>query len=64
MSRPTARETNTAVFMLRAIQIGLSIADLEELDIGFVFDLMIESENDNYKYPYKAEQSDIDSLLG
>ena len=52
------------MFMLRAIQIGLSIADLEELDIGFVFDMMIESENDNYKYPYKAEQSDIDSLLG
>ena len=50
--------------MLRAIQIGLSIADLEELDIGFVFDMMIEAENDNYKYPYKAERSDIDSLLG
>ena len=64
MSRPTARETNTAVFVLRAIQIGLSIDDLEQLDIGFVFDLMIEAENDNYKYPYKAQQSDIDDFLG
>ena len=63
MNRPTARETNTAVFTLRAVQIGLSIEDLEQLDIGFVFDLMIEAENDHYEYPYKAEQQDIDKFL-
>lgn len=51
------------MFLLRAIQIGLSIDDLEQLDIGMVFDLMIESENDTVKYPYTAEQSDIDRFL-
>ena len=31
--------------------------------IGFVFDMMIEAENDQYEYPYKAEQQDIDKFL-
>ena len=51
------------MYFLRAIQIGLSIKDLEQIDIGFLFDLFIESENDNEEYPYKAEQGDIDAFL-
>jgi len=37
--------------------------DLEQIDIGFLFDLMIESENDAVKYPDLANQNDIDDLL-
>jgi len=37
---------------------------MEDIDIGFVFDLMIESGNDHEKYPEKATQSDINKLLG
>lgn len=63
MNRPTAREINTAVYFLRAKQIGLSMDDLEQIDIGFMFDLMIEADNDHYDYPLTADQGDIDQLL-
>ena len=63
MNRPTAREINTAVYFLRAKQIGLSMDDLEQIDIGFMFDLMIEADNDRYDYPLTADQGDIDQLL-
>jgi len=63
MTRPTSREINTAVFFLRAKQIGLTLNELNDLEIGFVYDLMIESGNDEYKYPEVADQSDIDKLL-
>ena len=56
------RQINTAVFMLRAVQLGLSIADLEELSIGMVYDMLIEKQNDNYDYPVLATQADIDRL--
>lgn len=55
---------NTAVYFLRAKQIGLSIAELEEIEIGFVYDLVIENGNDNCEYDKKATQGDIDKLLG
>lgn len=60
--RPSARETNVAVYFLRCKQIGLSFDDLDNLDIGIVYDLMIESDNDGYKYPDKAVQADIDDF--
>lgn len=51
------------MYFLRAKQIGLTLTELEDLEIGFVFDLMIESGNDYYTYPELAEQGDIDRLL-
>lgn len=48
--------------MLRAVQLGLSIADLDELSIGMVYDMLIERQNDNYDYPVLATQADIDRL--
>ena len=62
INRPTARDMNTAVWILRSKQIGLSMNELEEMDIGFVLDLFIESGNDDYKYPQMASQADIDRL--
>jgi hypothetical protein len=58
----SSRELNTAVYLLRCIQLGLHLSDLEELDYGAVTDLMIESGNDDYDYPMKASKEDIARL--
>ena len=36
----------TALFMLRCLQVGLSIRDLDLLTIGMVNEMFIESRND------------------
>lgn len=36
------------------------MADLDELDVGMVYDIMIESGNDNEEYDIKATQADFD----
>lgn len=46
--------------MLRAKQMGLSIADMDELEEGFIVDMMVESGNDNYEYNEVASQADFD----
>lgn len=61
-SREIDREVNTAWFMLRCVQCGISISDLELLSIGMVNDIFIELKNDDYKYPVMATQADIDRL--
>ena len=50
----------TALFLLRAVQMGLSIADLDGLEYGTVIDMMTESANDEAKYNYLATQEDFD----
>lgn len=50
------------LYLLRAIQCGLHVADLKVLSIGMVGDLFIESENDKCEYAYIATQDDIDRL--
>ncbi len=52
----------TPLFMLRCVQLGISIRDLELLTIGLVMDMVTESENDGYNYPLKAQQSDFDKF--
>lgn len=52
----------TGLFMLRAFQMGLSVGDLGTLDIGDVYDMMIELGNDSYEYPRKPTQADFDAL--
>lgn len=41
---------------------GLSIADMDELEEGFIVDMMIESGNDNFEYNEVATQSDFDKF--
>lgn len=53
---------NTALFLLRCIQAGLSMSDLEKMSMGMVFDIFTEKQNDNYEYPLIATQKDIDAL--
>lgn len=50
----------TALYLLRCVQVGLSVSDLDLLEIGMVFDIMTESANDDVEWPYKATQADFD----
>nr|DAM52709.1 MAG TPA: hypothetical protein [Caudoviricetes sp.] len=53
----------TPLFLLRCVQLGISIKDLELLTIGLVNDMYAESENDDYKgYKELATQYDFDSF--
>lgn len=50
----------TPLFLLRCVQLGLSIRDLDLLTIGLVNDMFAESRNDGYKYQEIASQADYD----
>lgn len=52
----------TALFLLRALQLGLRLEDLDHLSVGDVMDLMIESGNDHEKYQELAGQEDFDKF--
>lgn len=51
---------NTAVFMLRCLQVGLTLSDLDTIDYGQVMDMVIESGNDSCEYKQVATQEDFD----
>ena len=53
---------NTALFLLRAAQLGIPIRDLELLTIGMVTDMITEAQNDEYNYPQLPTQNDFDSF--
>ena len=48
--------------MLRCVQLGLSVSDLEKLPLGMAYDMMTEYNNDDVQYPYIATQEDMDRL--
>lgn len=50
----------TPLFLLRCVQIGISIRDLDLLTIGMVNDMYAESRNDDFKYREVATQDDFD----
>lgn len=50
----------TPLFLLRCVQLGISIRDLDLLSIGLVNDMYAESSNDDYKYLQLASQEDMD----
>ena len=50
----------TPLFLLRCVQLGISIRDLDLLSIGLVNDMYAESGNDGYKYRELADQEDFD----
>ena len=37
----------TPLFMLRAVQLGVAVSDLDMLTIGLVLDMFTESQNDS-----------------
>jgi hypothetical protein len=52
----------TPLFLLRCIQLGLSIRDLDLLTIGMVNDMFAESRNDDANYAALATQEDFDKF--
>lgn len=52
----------TPLFLLRCVQLGLSIRDLDLLTIGMVNDMYTESRNDDAKYATLVTQEDFDKF--
>lgn len=52
----------TALFLLRCVEVGLSLNDLDELTVGMVNDMFIEKANDGYDWKEIATQSDFDKF--
>ena len=60
--RATDRPMTTPLFLLRCVQLGISIRDLDFLTIGLVNDMYAESANDDCKYATIASQDDFDKF--
>jgi len=52
----------TPLFLLRCLQIGLSLRDLDLLTVGMVNDIFIENQNDDFDYLPVATQEDFDNF--
>lgn len=57
----------TALFLLRCLEVGIAIRDLDLLTIGMILDIWTEKGNDSYKYGEKstvreAQQADFDKF--
>lgn len=58
-SEPTVRELTTPLLTYRALQMGLRLEELEDVEVGELIDILIEASNDNYDYPKRATQEDM-----
>lgn len=52
----------TPLFLLRSVEIGISISDLDLLTVGLVIDMWTEKANDIVKYNKIATQDDFDKF--
>ena len=52
----------TPLFLLRSVELGISIRDLDLVTVGMVMDMFTEQQNDSYKYPRMATQEDFDKF--
>ena len=52
----------TPLFLLRCVQLGISIRDLDLLSIGMVNDMYAGNSNDQFKYKEIATQADFDNF--
>ncbi|WP_205422866.1 hypothetical protein [Granulicatella sp. zg-ZJ] len=50
----------TALFLLRCVEVGIAIRDLDLLTIGLVLDMWTEKANDGVKYNRVAGQKEFD----
>ncbi len=62
--RKTERPMTTALFMLRCVELGLSIADLDLLTIGSVNDMFNEKRRDSLEWREEATAADIKRMFG
>lgn len=58
--RKTERELTTPLFLLRCMEVGISVPDLDLLTIGLVMDIWTEKGNDGTTYATLASQLDFD----
>ena len=56
----TERPFTSGLFLLRCVQLGLPMSDLDLLDVGMVYDMIIENGNDSEEYDIIATQADFD----
>ncbi len=55
----------TPLFLLRSVELGISISDLDLLTVGLVIDMWTEKANDGAKYEKvarEAVQADFDAV--
>ena len=52
----------TALFLLRCAEVGLSMSDLDLLDVGMVYEMFIEKTNDSCEYAELATQEDMNKF--
>lgn len=57
------REFTTALFLLRAVKLGISLRDLDLITIGMLNDMYAEAANDELDWPTLATQEDMDRML-
>ncbi len=62
IERATTREFNTPLFMLRCVGLGLSVNELDNYEMGMIYDMLTEQANDSYDYPLKPRQEDFDKF--
>lgn len=53
---------NTPLFLLRCVEVGVGIRDLDFLTVGLVLDMWTERANDDVKYKQIATQDDFDTF--
>nr|WP_276766744.1 hypothetical protein [Gemella morbillorum] len=58
----SSKEITTALFLLRCVEIGISISELDLLTIGMVLDIWTEKSNDSVKYSKVAGQVESDKF--
>ena len=58
----TERRLTTPLFLLRCVQLGISIRDLDLLTVGLVNDMYIESDNDDQNYAQIGTQAEMDAF--
>ena len=61
---PTEREETGATFMLRCAQLNLHQEELEQMDMGMVYDMLIEQHNDHEDYAYIAPPGSMRKFFG
>lgn len=54
----------SALLLLRAKQVGFTLDEIDSLTWGQLMDVIVESANDNYKYPVKGTSEDYKKLMG
>ena len=52
----------TPLFLLRCVELGIALSELDLLTVGLVNDMFTEKSNDDFKYNKLATQKDFDSF--